>query len=167
MSVVVRAAGPQEYEAIGELTASAYLADGLVPPGSDYADTLRKAADRAVHSDLLVAVDDDTAGTLLGTVAFVRAGSPYADIARDGEAEFRMLAVDPSARGRGVGRLLTETCVRLARDEAASRLVLSTRPIMGAALGLYASMGFVRRPERDWEPLPGVSLVVYVLELAG
>jgi len=71
------------------------------------------------------------------------------------------------ARGRGIGRLLTEACVRRARDEGASRLVLSTRPIMGPALGLYASMGFVRRPDRDWEPLPGVPLIVYVLELAG
>jgi ribosomal protein S18 acetylase RimI-like enzyme len=164
MSVVVRAASPQEYETIGDLTARAYLADGLIPEGSDYQETLRKAGDRAEHSDLLVAWDDE-ASAVVGTVAFVRAGSAYADVARDGEAEFRMLAVDPQARGRGLGRVLVEECVARARAEGAQRLVLSTRQMMTPAVGLYESMGFVRRPERDWEPLAGVLLMTYELEL--
>jgi hypothetical protein len=31
---------------------------------------------------------------------------------------------------------------------------------------LYQRLGFVRCPERDWSPLPGVELVVYRLDLA-
>ncbi|WP_426563490.1 GNAT family N-acetyltransferase [Angustibacter sp. McL0619] len=164
MSVMVRAASPQEYDVIGDLTARAYLADGLIPQGSDYQDTLRKAADRAQHSELLVAWDDE-AGQVLGTVSFVRAGSAYADVAREGEAEFRMLAVDPAARGLGLGRVLVEECVARARAAGARRLVLSTRSMMTPAVGLYESMGFVRRPERDWEPMAGVLLMTYELEL--
>jgi hypothetical protein len=104
MSVVVRAARPLEYDRIGDLTARAYLADGLIPQGSDYEDALRQAEDRAQHSDLLVACDGED-DEPLGTVSFVRAGSAYADVAQDGEAEFRMLAVDPRARGRGNWRV--------------------------------------------------------------
>jgi ribosomal protein S18 acetylase RimI-like enzyme len=164
MSVLVRAASPQEYEAIGDLTARAYVMDGLIPDGSDYLETLRDAADRAHHSELLVAWDGET-GQVLGTVSFVRSGSAYADVARDGEAEFRMLAVDPAARGRGLGRVLVQECVARAQAAGARRLLLSTRAIMTPAVALYESMGFVRRPERDWEPLAGVVLWTYELEL--
>ena len=43
--------------------------------------------------------------------------------------------------------------------------MLSTRSMMTPAVGLYESLGFVRRPERDWEPLAGVLLMTYELEL--
>ena len=39
----MRPARPEEYAAVGELTARAYLDDGLVPDGSDYDETLRRA----------------------------------------------------------------------------------------------------------------------------
>ncbi len=166
MSIQVRVAQAVEYAAVGELTARAYLDDGLVPAGSDYQVTLRRADDRALHSELLVAVDDAT-GELLGTVSFVRAGSVYAEVATSGEAEFRMLAVDQRARGRGVGRLLAQECVARARAAGASRVVISTSTQMAPAHRLYESLGFVRLPARDWEPLAGVLLIAYALELGG
>jgi hypothetical protein len=37
---------------------------------------------------------------------------------------------------------------------------------MYAAHRIYDRLGFVRTPERDWEPVPGlVSLLTYALEL--
>ena len=36
---------------------------------------------------------------------------------------------------------------------------------MKSAQRLYERLGFVRAPEHDWSPLPGISLVAYVLEL--
>lgn len=38
--------------------------------------------------------------------------------------------------------------------------------IMVAAQRLYASEGFVRLPERDWSPQPGVPLLAYGLRLS-
>jgi GNAT superfamily N-acetyltransferase len=166
MTVVVRTALPAEYDAVGELTARAYLDDGLVPEGTDYQDTLRMAADRAAHAELLVAVDAE-ADRLLGTVSFVRPGSRYCEVAVAGEAEFRMLAVDRSARGRGVGRLLAQSCIDRARDGAASRVVISTSTQMAPAHRLYESLGFARLPVRDWRPAPDVQLIAYALELSG
>jgi ribosomal protein S18 acetylase RimI-like enzyme len=164
MTVQVRPARAEEYDAVGELTARAYLDDGLVPAGTDYQVTLRKAADRALHSELLVAVDDGT-GALLGTVSFVRAGSPYAEVAVDGEAEFRMLAVARPARGRGIGRLLAQACLDRARAAGAAQLVISTSTEMAPAHRLYESLGFGRLPARDWRPAPGVLLIAYALPL--
>ncbi len=163
VDVTIRRAQPHEYPAVGELTASAYLDDGLVPDGSDYDVTLRRAADRAEHSELLVAVDD--AGELLGTVSFVRAGSLYAEVSRHGEAEFRMLAVDQRARGRGVGRLLAQACIERARAARAEAVVICTATNMAPAHALYHSLGFERLPERDWRPIPSVLLIAYRLDL--
>jgi hypothetical protein len=36
---------------------------------------------------------------------------------------------------------------------------------MAAAHRLYARLGFVRVPERDWEPVPGVQLLGFRLDL--
>ena len=37
---------------------------------------------------------------------------------------------------------------------------------MRTAHRLYERAGFVRLPERDWSPVPGVNLLVYGLRLA-
>ena len=62
-----------------------------------------------------MAVDDD--GTLLGSVTSCPPGSPWRELSVEGEGEFRMLAVAPAARGRGVGEALVRQCEeRAARD---------------------------------------------------
>ena len=159
MAVLVRPAQPAEAVAVGELTAHAYAVDGFVPSGSDYASVLSDAATRLRDADLLVA--EDEAGALLGTITFALSGTPYAQIARAGEAEFRMLAVAPAARRQGVAKALVEACIERGRVAGASALVLSSSLDMTAAHGLYERMGFTRQPERDWSPVAGVQLLVY------
>jgi ribosomal protein S18 acetylase RimI-like enzyme len=44
-------------------------------------------------------------------------------------------------------------------------MVLSTSTAMTTAHRLYERLGFVRLPERDWSPVPGVHLLAYVLDL--
>ena len=154
--------------AVGDLTVAAYVSDGLLDPADDYVAVLRQAEDRAAAADLMVAVEPTSPsdrGRLLGTVTYCLAGTPYADVARPGEAEFRMLAVAPAARGRGVGSALTSWCVARAGADGCSALVLSSLPGMTAAHRVYGRLGFVRAPARDWEPRPGMSLVAYVLAL--
>ncbi|MEU2879113.1 GNAT family N-acetyltransferase [Streptomyces sp. NPDC007070] len=168
MDIVVRRAEPAEYEVVGEITAQAYLRDGLLDFGEDdeYLGELRDVARRAAAAEVLVAVRD---GDVLGGVAFVPSGGPMADIAGPGEAEIRMLAVDHAARGRGVGEALVRACADRARaTEGCVRLILSTQPAMHAAHRLYERLGFVRTPERDWQPLPDLldlSLLTYALTL--
>ena len=161
--MIVRPAAPHELAAVGELTVRAYAADGYLAADDPYAAELRSAADRAAEADLLVAVDTD--GSLLGTVTFTVPGTPWAEISRPGEAEFRMLAVAPEARGRGVGGELAQWCVDRARDLGCTAVALSSLTEMHAAHRIYARMGFVRAADRDWSPAPGVQLVAYVLTL--
>lgn len=160
-AVIVRPALPAELPEVGAVTARAYAADGTVDQG--YLSVLADAAGRARHSEIYVAAD--AGGAVLGAVAFAAHGSRYAELAAPGEAELRMLAVHPAARGCGVGRLLVLACVRQAREIGSLRLVLSTAPSMATAHRLYVRLGFRRLPNRDWEPATGLRLLAYALEL--
>lgn len=164
-SFSIRRARPEDFGPLGSLTAAAYLDDGLLDFGAEdpYLEVLRDVAHRARHAEVLVAVDPD--GTVLGGVAFVPGPGPFADVARDGEAEFRTLAVAPAGRGRGVGTALVRECIERARALGRDRVVLSTQASMHTAHAIYERFGFRRAPERDWSPVRDLRLLVYVLEL--
>ena len=121
------------------------------------------AAGRARDAELWVAVEDDR---VLGSVTDCPPGSPWREVAGPDEGEFRMLAVDPAAGGRGVATALVRHVLDGWRARGARAVVLSTLPDMAAAHRLYARFGFVRVPARDWSPVPGVELLVYELELS-
>ena len=83
-------------------TVRAY-ADHVSPRDAAYVDELRDVASRAAAVPVLVAVDPE--GRVLGGVAYVPGpGTPLSEGAGEGEASFRMLAVDPSVAGRGIVR---------------------------------------------------------------
>lgn len=157
--VTVRPARDDELERAGELTAAAYLADGFVRPDGPYLAVLADARSRAQQAELLVAVDDRD--RLLGTVTVSEPGTAYAEVSRPGELEFRMLGVDPAARGRGIGELLTRAVIDRARRRGDHRVVLCSAEAMHAAHRLYRRLGFSRLPERDWSPAPGLQLLAF------
>lgn len=162
--MLVRTARPAEYDAVGALTARVYEQAGFLRPGSPYVHKLLDAASRAEKAELLVAVSGD--GAVLGSVTYAPGGSPYAETAEtEDEAGFRMLVVDPAARGQGVGEALVRACVERAVRDGASVLRLSTQPQMTAAHRLYERLGFTRTPDRDWTPEPGVDLLTYELAI--
>ena len=166
MDITIRRARDEELEDVGELTARAYLEDGLLESGEadPYLAQLRAARRRAQHTEVLVAVDTAT-DSLLGAVAFVADGGEYAELSAAGEGEFRMLAVRPEGRGRGAGEALVRACVDRARERGLRRLLLCSLDRMSAAHRLYGRLGFVRIPEKDWEPRHGLVLRAFALDL--
>jgi ribosomal protein S18 acetylase RimI-like enzyme len=158
--VEIRDARPEEYGEVGALTAAVYQAEGLAGPGSAYLGELLDVERRAKEAELVVAVDGDQ---IVGSVTYAPHGSRYAELAGPGEAEFRMLVVDPAAQGRGVGAALVGDCMRRARQSGASTLRLSTSPISATAHRLYQRLGFHRAPELDWAPRPDVPLLSYAI----
>lgn len=154
----IRSAGVEDHEAIAGLTLAAYaeLVDAA------YLGQLRDVAGRAAHGELLVAELGDQ---LVGAVTYADSGPLASILEGPEEASFRMLAVDPAARGRGAGRALAVACLQLARAAGRTRMVISTGPRMLAAHALYASLGFTHVPARDWSPRPGSLLHVLVADL--
>lgn len=160
---VRRACGEEEIRRAGVIAAEAYLAAGLLDNADGYEERLRDAADRAANAELLVAVDAD--GTVLGSVTVALPGTKYAQITREGELEFRMLTTAVAAQGRGVGQALTQAVLDRAREQGCRRVVLCTTPDNVKSQRLYARLGFQRLPERDWEPMPGLRLLAFGLEV--
>lgn len=160
---VVRPAREDELTAVGELTVRAYKADGYFAGNDNYRPELADARSRFEESELVVAADSD--GTLLGTVTIAFPGTRYAEISRDGELEFRMLAVDPPARRRGVGEALIRAVIDRAREAGLAKVVLCSQSGMGSVHRIYERIGFRRLPERDWKPREDVLLIGYELDL--
>jgi ribosomal protein S18 acetylase RimI-like enzyme len=169
MTLAIDRADPADFEAVGELTVRAYVTDGHVRSDSPYAAVLADAASRAAGAELWVARDSAVGGdgerALLGSVTFAAPGSALAQVSGPHEGEFRMLAVVPEARGRGVGEALVRRCIERARELGLTGLAMSTQPSMASAHRIYERLGFVRTPERDWQPMPGVQLITYRLHL--
>lgn len=163
MTFEIRLARPDEYDVVGSLTLHAYTADGPSSVETDYAEQLRDATRRAEKAELWVATDGDD--RVLGSVTFSPPGSPYREISHDDEGEFRMLAVDPAAQGLGIGTALVRWCLDRSRSLGQRRMVLCTQDDNTTARQLYERLGFVRLPERDWTPAPGVDLVAFSLDL--
>lgn len=166
----IREVRDDEAEAAGELVVAAYRALGDTPPVADggYADELRDVARRSKEAVVMVAVDEAASAdrAVVGCVTYVPdETSPLAEDLQPGEAGLRMLAVSPSAQGRGVGRALVEACVDRARRDGKDRLFLHSGEWMQAAHRLYTSVGFRRVPERDWVPEPDIPLLAFALDL--
>ncbi len=160
----LRRARPEDYDAIGEVTVAAYE-PMLGSAESFYVERLRNAEGRDLEAELWVAVAADDR-EVLGSVTMCRDGSPWREIGFADEGEFRMLAVAPHAQGQGVGEALARHVIDRFREEGAVAVVLSSTPLMAPAHRLYERLGFGRCPERDWEPVPGVELLAFRLELA-
>lgn len=163
--VEIRNVHADEYARVGALTVDAYtkLPGHVHEP--DYEAELYDVRSRAEAPgvEVFVAVEGDD---LLGGVTFV--GDPRSPMAEHDLAAagaIRMLAVDPSAQGKGIGEALVRACVGRARELGLSQIALHSTPWMTTAHRLYGRLGFVRDESLDWVPLPDIHLLGFRLVL--
>lgn len=76
-------------------------------------------------------------------------GAAYVMRKDDDMAKLRLVHVDPSMRGRGLGRRLVEECMAFARSAGYRRMTLWTNSCLNEARRLYEATGFVLVAEED------------------
>jgi ribosomal protein S18 acetylase RimI-like enzyme len=161
--ILIRAAAPPELKNVEGLVKAAYRE--FRPLFSEqiwtaWMDNISRTL-RAPEGMLMAAA---AGGRIQGVVMF------FPDATRsgmgrwpEGAAAIRILAVSPDSRGQGLGTLLTQECLRRARDLKVPTIFLYTGPFMAAARHIYEKLGFRRAPEFDRDPGP----IAYRLDLEG
>ncbi len=169
MASRIRDARVDDRDAIEAVTLAAYQQYAAVMPAlwEVYRQNIVSTLAAAALDAQIVAEDG---GRIVGSVLLYRAGTV---IARPGggsltlaSPEVRLLAVAPAARGKGVGDALMRECVARSRATGAASLTLHTTDMMQAAVRLYERMGFVRAPEIDFQPAPGIVVKGFRLDLS-
>jgi GNAT superfamily N-acetyltransferase len=170
--ISIRAASPPDFDRARPVLEAAYAEYESQFPAANWvpylADILHIEG-RAEDSDLLIAELD---GAIVACASLYPPGAkmayPSPTFSEQWPADwsaFRLLAVDPSTRGSGVGRLLTEACIERARTQGAKAVGLHTTAPMAVARSMYERMGFERAPRYDFFPMPELVVEAYRLPL--
>jgi GNAT superfamily N-acetyltransferase len=101
----------------------------------------------------LAAVSHD--GTISGAVVYFSDmqyyGSGGVATQEKNASGFRLLAVDPDMRGKGIGQLLVTKCIQKARDNNHDQLIIHSTMAMKNAWKMYEALGFKRSEDLDFK----------------
>ncbi|MBX5009685.1 bifunctional helix-turn-helix transcriptional regulator/GNAT family N-acetyltransferase [Rhizobium lentis] len=95
-----------------------------------------------VGGKFLANFDPETEYCWIAERGGINVGSVLVTNGGDGVAKLRLLYVDKSARGLGLGKLLVDECIRFSRQKGYHELSLWTNDMLEAARAIYIKAGF-------------------------
>jgi GNAT superfamily N-acetyltransferase len=153
----VRNAKPEEFSAIGKLMVRVYSQLEGFPKESvqpNYYKMLANVGEltHKPETELLVALSSDhkIAGAVVYFSDMQYYGSGGTATKEQNSSGFRLLVVDPAARGQGIGKLLTKECIRKAKDKKHFQVIIHSTMAMQTAWKMYESIGFKRSEDLDF-----------------
>lgn len=153
----VRNAQPSEFAEIGKLIVRVFSQLNGFPKQTEqpnYYKMLASAGELTQNpeTELLVAVSND--GRLAGVVVYIGDmkyyGSGGTAPKEQNASGFRLLCVDPLARGRGIGKLLANACIEKAKVKKKQQVIIHSTLAMQTAWKMYENMGFKRSEDLDF-----------------
>jgi GNAT superfamily N-acetyltransferase len=121
---------------------------------------LSKTSALSASGEIIIAEFQDK---FAGAVAYFGPNSQKAGFFDQRWPIIRMLVVDPTFRGKGIGRALSDECIARAKRDGSPIIALHTSPIMSVALPMYLKMGFAKA--YDAPSIFGVAYAVYTKAL--
>lgn len=167
----IREAKPEEYSQLGDLMVMVYSQLEGFPKQDEipgYYHVLKNVGEftKQPKVKLFVAVSKlgkvDGGLVYFGDMKYYGAGRKPTTSQK--AAAFRLLAVNPEIRGKGLGKLLINACINQAKKEGHKHLVIHSTKSMMIAWNMYERMGFSRFPEIDFKQ-NNVSVYGFRLEL--
>lgn len=158
MSFALREYQPSDAQAVNAVALAAF--EELNAHYNDwpaFSRNIGNMASLAESGELIVATVKEK---VAGAVTYVGPGKKKREFFPVEWPILRMLVVAPPYRGFGIGKALTEECIRRAHRDGASLVALHTTPIMKVALPMYERMGFKYQSETPL--IFGVPYGIYV-----
>lgn len=154
---VIRNAKTSEFEEIGKLMVMVYSQLEGFPKETEQPAYYKMLANigeltNKPGAELLVAVDadDKIAGAVVYFSDMRYYGSGGTATKEQNASGFRLLAVNPLVRGIGIGKLLTNECIKKAKLANHKQLLIHTTNAMQTAWKMYESLGFKKSADLDF-----------------
>lgn len=153
----VRNAKPDEFVELGKLMVQVYSQLEGFPNEDEQPNYYKMLANigeltNSPKTELLVAVSSGNkivGGVVyFGDMKYYGSGGTATKV--QNASGFRLLAVDTSTRGCGIGKLLTIACIKKAMDNKQSQIIIHSTKAMQIAWKMYENLGFKRSEELDF-----------------
>lgn len=153
---IIQEAEPSVFEALGQLMVAVYSnLEGF--PGKEeqpgYYEMLAgigRMVERPGVQLLVAMAEGEIAGGVVYFSDMAQYGSGGTATRESNASGFRLLAVSPAARGRGVGKELVKKCIELAKENQHEQLIIHTTAAMKVAWAMYERIGFKRSQDLDF-----------------
>ncbi|MFC3041487.1 GNAT family N-acetyltransferase [Virgibacillus xinjiangensis] len=167
-TVEIRKALPNEMEFIEKQRLEAYEEYSDVLPEAHWDALKNELSSRPANTggeEVYVArIDGRIAGSVVLYPANTKAYEAFGE--KTEHPEIRQLAVGKEHRRKAVGKSLLQFCLDAEKEKGTRVIGLHTGEFMTKACSLYESIGFVRNPAEDMEPLDdGIIVLGYKKEL--